>query len=399
MHYAAGSCALCAAFMLGAGSAVAVADPGSGAHAGSPGSHSDGTSGRPSRASDARSHPKVPRTLVKGTPPADMQTQLAAIVNKTINDVTSILNPSRIAAQLTSGGTSSAAKPPAASSTVGGGSTQTTATPPATGSTTPVSGTTEPTPVAATPPPVVPVIAINPYGIVPLIVSPVVDVISSVQNMLTSVVDYAAVPIATDLNSLLGVTSMVGPTQWPSAVNPRADASATQTNSGGMALTPLSFASPAPESVIANSGAVGLSTGTATDPATAGNIEATSAGLATTTPAETPITHVTAAPMTLNQFFKYAVDEVLRSPSLTALAAFALPGLIGLFIVLGAGIRFGYRQAKAALMLPTSTLARFARPAPLRLVRSRSSASVSKPAVRFVPTKLSVVDCALENAA
>jgi hypothetical protein len=69
-------------------------------------------------------------------------------------------------------------------------------------------------------------------------------------------------------------------------------------------------------------------------------------------------------------FLDNVVSSVLVPASLTALAAIAVPGLGGLLIVCAAGIRFGYRQAKAGLALRASGIARFAGPGPMGVVRS-----------------------------
>jgi len=60
----------------------------------------------------------------------------------------------------------------------------------------------------------------------------------------------------------------------------------------------------------------------------------------------------------------------------SALAAFALPGVGGLLIICAAGMRFGYRQAKAALEVRTTGISRFARQGPLGVVRSGSLVAV-----------------------
>jgi hypothetical protein len=49
-----------------------------------------------------------------------------------------------------------------------------------------------------------------------------------------------------------------------------------------------------------------------------------------------------------------------------------VPGIGGLLIVCAAGIRVGYRQAKAGLALRASGIARFAGPGPMGVVRSGS---------------------------
>jgi hypothetical protein len=71
-------------------------------------------------------------------------------------------------------------------------------------------------------------------------------------------------------------------------------------------------------------------------------------------------------------FLDHVVRSVLVPASLTALAAIAVPGLGGLLIVCAAGIRVGYRQAKAGLALRASGIARFAGPGPMGVVRSGS---------------------------
>ncbi len=55
--------------------------------------------------------------------------------------------------------------------------------------------------------------------------------------------------------------------------------------------------------------------------------------------------------------------------SLWALAAGALPGAGGLVIATLAGVRVGYRQAKAGFALRTTGIAHFTRPGPLAIVR------------------------------
>jgi hypothetical protein len=73
-----------------------------------------------------------------------------------------------------------------------------------------------------------------------------------------------------------------------------------------------------------------------------------------------------------SSFLDNVVRSVLVPASLTALAAIAVPGIAGLLIVCIAGIRVGYRQAKAGLALKLSGIARFAGPGPMGVVRSGS---------------------------
>jgi hypothetical protein len=58
--------------------------------------------------------------------------------------------------------------------------------------------------------------------------------------------------------------------------------------------------------------------------------------------------------------------------SLAALAALALPGAGGLTILTAAGVRVGYRQAKAGSAVRTAGIVRFAGPGPLGIVRPRA---------------------------
>ena len=74
----------------------------------------------------------------------------------------------------------------------------------------------------------------------------------------------------------------------------------------------------------------------------------------------------------VQSFLDNVVKSVLVPASLTALAAIAVPGIAGLLIVCVAGIRVGYRQAKAGLALKLSGIARFAGSGPMGVVRSGS---------------------------
>jgi hypothetical protein len=94
--------------------------------------------------------------------------------------------------------------------------------------------------------------------------------------------------------------------------------------------------------------------------------------LAGTAPMATEVT----APAGALSFLEHTVRAVLAPASLTALAAFALPGIGGLLIICAAGIRVGYRQAKAALTVRSTAIARFARQGPLGVVRSGSLVSL-----------------------
>jgi hypothetical protein len=74
-------------------------------------------------------------------------------------------------------------------------------------------------------------------------------------------------------------------------------------------------------------------------------------------------------PIGVRSFLRQAYSDIVRSPSLSALAAVALPGVAGLMILTGAGVRFGYRQAKAGIAVRAAGIARFAVPGPMDVVR------------------------------
>ncbi|MCH9667783.1 MAG: hypothetical protein K0U76_07295 [Actinomycetia bacterium] len=80
--------------------------------------------------------------------------------------------------------------------------------------------------------------------------------------------------------------------------------------------------------------------------------------------------------------FDRAFGAMLVPLSLWALATGALPGLVGLLVVFGAGARVGYRQAKAGFALKMAGIARFAGPGPLGVVRSGSLVTLHQRGVR-----------------
>ena len=93
-----------------------------------------------------------------------------------------------------------------------------------------------------------------------------------------------------------------------------------------------------------------------------------------------------AFPIGAGSFFRHVFGELLLPVSLWALAAVALPGVGGLVILTLAGVRVGYRQAKAGFALRTAGIAHFARPGavPLGVVRSGSLVVIRPRALRVV---------------
>jgi hypothetical protein len=104
-------------------------------------------------------------------------------------------------------------------------------------------------------------------------------------------------------------------------------------------------------------------------------------------------------PMGVRKFFQQAFDELRRSPALAALLYAALPGVGGLLILTGAGVRLGYRQAKGGLALRTAGIARFARSGPIGVVRSGSLVFVRPRALHVVRSGTLGAGCVLDKAA
>jgi hypothetical protein len=199
---------------------------------------------------------------------------------------------------------------------------------------------------------------------------PVNDAIMWMQQMLTTVAG-AVIPLAEvpgDLYAIFAVSALakqplIGATGLEYLANV---ASPTGTLFGSVMrqasyIAPTSvgaslFGTMSPNSGLGTVAATGLNQ----TPAVSGTVPPT-----LEPPTLEPPTHA-------RSIFQHVLGAVLVPASLTALAAIALPGIGGLLVVAAAGVRFGYRQAKAALALRASGIARFAGPGPLGVVRSGS---------------------------
>ena len=95
-------------------------------------------------------------------------------------------------------------------------------------------------------------------------------------------------------------------------------------------------------------------------------------GRASSLPGMAPPAPNGAIPMGVRSFLRHALHDLPLAVSLSALAAVALPGAGGLVILTAAGVRVGYRQAKAGFVLRTTGIARFAGPGSLGVVRPRA---------------------------
>ena len=108
-------------------------------------------------------------------------------------------------------------------------------------------------------------------------------------------------------------------------------------------------------------------------------------GRASSLPGMPPPAPNGALQMGLRSFFPHGLSDLPRVASLWALAAVALPGIGGLVFLILAGVRIGYRQAKAGFALRAAGIARFARPGPLGVVRSGSLVGVRPRGLHVVP--------------
>jgi hypothetical protein len=225
----------------------------------------------------------------------------------------------------------------------------------------------------------------------PTSATPVADVITSVQEMLTSVTD-AVVPLAqvpSDLVSLLGLPAVRATTVVGRGMT--ANVTATDRATYARSSPQVPRGSVVGGSVLPGHTAPLASVG---DIALLGLIgDLPVSGIAS--PAQNVVEK--AGP---TSFLEHTVSALLVPASLSALVAVALPGVGGLLILCAAGIRIGYRQAKALMEVRRAGIASFAGPGPLGIVRSGSLIAMRPRGSRIVRRKASLSACRpLEQAA
>ncbi|MCV7424909.1 hypothetical protein H7K45_30670 [Mycobacterium yunnanensis] len=400
LRIAAGACVLSTGFMIaGAGGAVAAAEP-------------DSDASTPST-STGTAHGPV------GTFADNVRKSVETSLHGTVQGVTGTLNT------LTKPGQIQSNIPKSPKTTFGGSPTVYGSTAPATDtapdvatapdaattpvdpSTSPVEQSTAPVAAPASQPspsvnkdPIAPVAkAVTSLGTslsavpgvvagLPTSVTPVSDVLTSIQNVLTSVNEtgnsLATVP--SDLAGLLGVgTGVTTPTIGAAATGlTRARVvtpdPATPVWSAAPDLPTLLAAPSGPVAAVPAAPVLPLDVAThdAVSPAT----EAPAPAAA---PEESPKSDVLST-------VEHVIGAVVATVSLTALAAVALPGILGLLTTCAAGIRVGYRQAKAASSLPDTALARFVGSGPVGVVRSRSQVELRSRATRLAPTATQTIE-------
>ncbi|MGU3499096.1 hypothetical protein [Mycobacterium sp. C31M] len=201
--------------------------------------------------------------------------------------------------------------------------------------------------------------------------TPVTDVITTIEYMLTSVssVAGAITALPTDLSALMGVplTPVTEPVATPPA--PRPAYRAAPAGLADLMLVPASLGSPVPGSVAEVPVAPALLSA-----ATTANLPRATVA----TPVPVALRGI-AASGTPDSLLDRAVNDVLLPLSLAALAAVALPGVGGLLVICALGVRIGYRQAKAGWAIHVAGIGRFAGPGPLGVVRSGSLVALHTP--------------------
>ena len=205
---------------------------------------------------------------------------------------------------------------------------------------------------------------------VPIVGAPASDVISGLQDVVTSVVvsvgDVGSSP--PNLPALMGVGSRT-------PVDAAASLHAVEHPSAPSALLPVApRVSPSPPVPLALS-----SIEVHRVP------EATAGVAALDVSGRASLPHKGAsADGSLGSFLGQALREIAAHLSVAALAVAALPGLGGLLILTAGGIRIGYRQAKANFVLRANNLARFTRQGPIGIVRSGSLIAVRVRPLRVI---------------
>lgn len=219
------------------------------------------------------------------------------------------------------------------------------------------------------------------FAALPASEDPLGDVVTSLQSMLVTV-NGAVAPLAQvpgDLYSLM-VAGIAATTVENVGVTSGLGLSAA----AGARLTPPPTPPFAGPILPISPGGDMPPLGDVIVPATLGGIAAAGLSADLSLSGTAPLAVGGAGPSDALSFLEHTVKAVLAPASLTALAAFALPGIAGLLIICGAGMRLGYRHAKAGLALRTSAISRFARQGPLGVVRSGSLVALHTPRAQRV---------------
>ena len=203
-------------------------------------------------------------------------------------------------------------------------------------------------------------------------VAPISDVSALVQDMLTSVAEAVVLlaQLPSDLFSFLlgiaGAPPVVGGVAGVHGPGLSAAAGASLASRLPLGL-PLAGVSGPPLAAVSGLPVTGEATGVAP-------LDVIALGRASAVSEMAPVTPNGARPMGAGPLFRHVFGAILLPVSLWVLAAGALPGAGGLVILFATGARLGYRQAKAGFAVRAAGIAGFARPGavPLGVVRSGS---------------------------
>ena len=202
-------------------------------------------------------------------------------------------------------------------------------------------------------------------------VAPVSDVIALVQDMLRSVAEAIVLlaQLPSDLFSFLlgiaGVQPVVGGLGGSHGRGRSAAAGASVASRLPLGLRLAGISGPP----LAGISGLPLAGNAATEVAT---LDVNAVGRASAVSGMAPLAPDAAFPIGAGSSFRHVFGEILLPVSLWALAAGALPGAGGLGFITLAGVRVGYRQAKAGVALRITGIAHFAHPGPLGVVRPKA---------------------------
>ena len=205
--------------------------------------------------------------------------------------------------------------------------------------------------------------------------TPIADVITSLQTMLTTVGD-AFVPLVTQVPSDL-FALLLAPGEAPAATGAVGQSHAIGSFTTVVAPGPPS---PLPPQALPISAFSGMPMGRdGAAPVTVADVEMAALSRDFAISGAETLAPESASPGDVKSFLGHTIDAILVPASLSALAALALPGVAGLLIACAAGMRVGYRQAKAAMAARNSGIARLAGTGPLGVVRSGAMIALRRP--------------------
>ena len=203
--------------------------------------------------------------------------------------------------------------------------------------------------------------------------TPAADVITLITAMHTSVNDVAVslVHLPSDFASMLILNAL-------NATSPTVRVGAATSEAAPAAIAGPVAAQPSPPSASVPfwvSPILGNNPEPTSIPAVATTLLSHEVSIPTTAPPATKVPDQSG----LLPFLEHTLGKVLAPLSLLALAAVVVPGVCGLLLISGVGVRVGYRQAKAGLALRASGIARFAGPGPLGVVGSGGQIALRRP--------------------